>query len=189
MIPAVAQTLAEILAGGTSLIRTEQIDFNHPALRRNAEPGINLYCYDLRVSDRVQPSSHRFELKPSLPRRMPIDSALVWLDVSFLVSAWDDTALGEQHLLSEALKLLLPHRLLKEEFLTPALRGYGSLPLSVCAIHPAQTTALWLALGVPLRPALYVTVTIPVKLHGTTVQAEPALQGGVTHPEPLQVSW
>ena len=67
-------------------------------------------------------------------------------------------------MLSEALKLLLRHRLLPEEVLDPTLRGHGNLQLLVCAIKPLDALALWSALGVRLRPALYVTVTIPLHL-------------------------
>jgi hypothetical protein len=114
-----------------------------------------------------------------------------WFDVSFLVSAWGDTALGEQHLLSEALMLLLPHHFITEELLAPVLRGYGSLPMTVRTIHPIDTVALWSALGVPLRPALYVTVTTPFQLQATSVQAELSLQGGLTdpnYPNPVKAS-
>jgi len=193
MIPAVAQTLAKILAGGTSLISTEQIDFNHPGWRQNTGSGLNLYCYDLRASDRVQHSVRQGKSsnnQGNLHGTTGNDSAK-WFDVSFLVSAWGDTALGEQHLLSEALMLLLPHHFITEELLAPVLRGYGSLPMTVRTIHPIDTVALWSALGVPLRPALYVTVTTPFQLQATSVQAELSLQGGLTdpnYPNPVKAS-
>jgi hypothetical protein len=148
MIPAVAQTLAEILAGGNFLSSTEQIDFNPPLQKPNRGSGLNLYCYDLRENKEIQGASDN--------RGSPI-----WFDISFLVSAWDSTALGEQHLLSEALALLLCHPTLPEEMLVPVLRGCGALPMRVSADGAMDVVALWRALGVPLRPALYVTVTIP----------------------------
>lgn len=188
MIPAVAQTLAKILAGGTSLIGTEQIDFNHPGWRKNNEPGLNLYCYDLRASSPVQPSGRQVE--SSNDRRQPqvttVNDFTTWFDVSFLVSAWDHTALGEQRLLSEALMLLLQHCCLKEEWLAPELCGYGNLLLTVSSVHPTDTVAFWSALGVPLRPALYVTVTIPIKLHNTPPRSELYLAKGMSEPDPLK---
>lgn len=181
MIPAVAQTLANILAGGTSLISTEQIDFNHPGLRQHRELGLNLYCYDLRATSQVQPGECC--ISQGKPRLATVPCSPLWFDVSFLVSAWDDTALGEQRLLSEVLMLLLHHQSLKEEVLAPALRGYGDLPITVSAICPTDTVALWSALSVPLRPALYVTVTTPFNLQSPSVQPELFLQARFTNPE------
>ncbi|HEY9890437.1 MAG TPA: Pvc16 family protein [Candidatus Sericytochromatia bacterium] len=182
MIPAVAQTLARLLAGGTSLITTEQIDFNHPGWRQNTGSGLNLYCYDLRASDPVSPSVRSGNTNNQGKRqgRSGNDRAN-WFDVSFLVSAWGDTALGEQHLLSEALMLLLPHPFITEDLLAPVLRGYGNLPMSVTTIHPTDTAALWSALGVPLRAALCVTVTTPFHLQNNGLQAL-SRQGDLTNP-------
>jgi hypothetical protein len=188
MIPAVAQTLAKILAGGTSLISTEQIDFNHPSWRKNAEPGLNLYCYDLRANSQVQQLKQQVEssYNPGQLQATLVNGATIWFDVSFLVSAWDYTALGEQRLLSETLMLLLQHRCLNEELLAPELRGHGDLYLTVSTAHSPDTAALWSALGVPLRPAVYVTVTIPFTLPGTPANPELYLQGGVIESDPLK---
>ena len=191
MIPAVAQTLAKILAGGTSLISTEQIDFNHPGWRKNTGPGLNLYCYDLRKNSQVQQSKQQVESsdRQSQPQATTVNCSTTWFDVSFLVSAWDYTALGEQRLLSEALMLLLHHHYLKEEFLALELRGYGNLPLTVSTVHPIETAALWSALGVPLRPALYVTMTIPFNSKHTPLNSELYLQEDVIDPDPLKASY
>ena len=56
MLIFVLQTLAEILAGGTSLTSTEQIDFSHPGNRREegAGPTLNLYIFDIRESKQVR---------------------------------------------------------------------------------------------------------------------------------------
>lgn len=188
MIPAVAQTLAKILAGGTSLISTEQIDFNHPSWRKNAEPGLNLYCYDLRANSQVQQLERQVESShnPGKLQATLVNGATIWFDVSFLVSAWDYTALGEQRLLSEALMLLLQHRCLNEELLACELRGHGHLSLTVSTAHSPDTAALWSALGVPLRPALYVTVTIPFTLPDTPANPELYLQGGVIESDQLK---
>jgi len=167
MIPAVAQTLAEILACGTSLSSTEQIDFNPPCLQSAVESGLNLYCYNIRESNPLQPIDPRMALSMTCEERttIPGSSSPIWFDVSFLVSAWDCTALGEQRLLSEALILLLRHRLLREELLAPELRGYGSLPIKIASVSPIDTVALLNSLGVPLRPTLHITVTIPFDLN------------------------
>ncbi|HAJ63747.1 MAG TPA: DUF4255 domain-containing protein [Cyanobacteria bacterium UBA8543] len=188
MIPAVAQTLAKILAGGTSLISTEQIDFNHPGWRKNTGPGLNLYCYDLRVNSQVQQSKQQVESSDnqSQPQLTTVNCSTTWFDVSFLVSAWDYTALGEQRLLSEALMLLLHHHDLKEELLALELRGYGNLPITVSTVHPTETAALWSALGVPLRPAVYVTMTVPFDRKYIPPSSELYFQGGVIDSDPLK---
>jgi hypothetical protein len=157
MIPAATQALAEILAGGISLLSTEQIDFNHPGVNKNLHPRLNLYCYNIRENLYVQQCHTRQLAKQEAESQ----SSTRWFDLSFLVSAWDFTSLGEQRLLSEALRLLLPYHSLREEVLPVVLRGHGELSMTVSAVHPTDAAALWSALGVPLRPALYVTLTIP----------------------------
>ena len=165
MLTSVLQTLAELLAGGTSLSSTEQIDFSRPGSRRDegAGPLLNLYLYDIRESKQVQHSGRQIERKLSEGR---LQAAIVgwppsWFDISLLLTAWDRTALGEHHLLSEALNLLLRHRSLHEEFLAPRLRGYGNLSMTIATALPIELGSLWSALSVPLRPALYITVTVP----------------------------
>jgi hypothetical protein len=161
MIPAATQTLAGILTDGINLLCTEQIDLGHPSVVSNVgqdvSPRLNLYCYNIQESATLARSicQHPAELgiQPSLQTK--------WFDVFFLISAWDYTSLGEQRLLSEALILLLHHHSLREELLAPALRGHGGLTMTLSAVDPVEAAVLWNALGVPLRPALYVTLTIP----------------------------
>lgn len=165
MLVSVLQTLAEILAGGTSLISTEQIDFSRPGSRRDegAGPLLNLYFYDIRESKTVQHSGRQVERhsSESRPQTAKVSWSPNWFDVSLLITAWDRTALGEYHLLTEAMSVLLRHRSLQEHFLTPDLRGYGNLSLSVAIAPPIEIGALWSALSLPLRPALYLTITVP----------------------------
>jgi len=169
MIPAVVQTLAEILSNGTSLISKELIDFSHPQIHPNVRPALNLYCYDVRESSLIQSlgyQSLRIDSKPLLD--IPEPDSPRWFDLSFLISAWDSTALGEQRLLSEALQMLLNYRVLPEEALAPGLRGHGALPIQVSTRALVDITALWRALGVPLRPALHVTVAVPFTCRAST---------------------
>ncbi len=172
MLIYVLQSLAQILAGGTSLASTEQIDFNHLGNRREESsiPTLNLYVYDIRESRQLQHSGRKVD------RRNPrnLQSANVgwnpnWFDVSMLLTAWDRTALGEHYLMSEALSLLLRHRSLEEQFLAPELRRYGNLSMSVALEPPIEVGSLWSALNVPLRPALYLTVTVPIDSQHTPV--------------------
>jgi hypothetical protein len=172
MLIFVVQTLAEILAGGTSLTSTEQIDFSHPIHRREegAGPTLNLYVYDLRENKQIQHSGRQVERKlTSALQPATINWSPSWFDVSILLTAWDRTALGEHHLLSEALNVLLRHRSLQEDFLVPELRGYGNLSMTVALDPPIEIGSLWSALNVPLRTGLYLTVTVPFEPQATVV--------------------
>ncbi|MBD2206110.1 DUF4255 domain-containing protein [Calothrix sp. FACHB-1219] len=172
MLIFVLQTLAEILAGGTSLTSTEQIDFSHPSNRREegAGPTLNLYVYDIRESKQFQQSGRQVERKASRSLQpTSVGWSPNWFDVSMLLTAWDRTALGEHHLLSEALTVLLRHRSLQEDYLVPELRGYGNLALTVALDPPIEIGSLWSALNVPLRSALYITAMIPVEPQTTLV--------------------
>ncbi|AGY59587.1 Pvc16 family protein [Gloeobacter kilaueensis] len=165
MITALVQTLAEILAGGTSLTSTEQIDFAPPGERqtKSGQQGLNVYFYDLRENAQVPQASRQVERRYIDERPLAaVGWTPTWFDASFLITAWDRTVLGEHHLLSEALSLLLRHRSLREDLLAPALRGFGNLTMSVCQVRPMDISTLWLALGAPLRPALMVTITAPI---------------------------
>jgi Pvc16 N-terminal domain/CarboxypepD_reg-like domain len=165
MITALSQTLADILAGGTSLTSTEQIDFAHPGERRliNGGSGLNVYFYDLRESTQVQHSGRQVEHRLTEGRPSAFVGNLpMWFDASFVISAWDRTTLGEHHLFTEALALLLRHRQLREDLLVPTLRGFGNLNMTVCAVRHIDVGALWLALGTPLRPSILVTITAPI---------------------------
>lgn len=180
MIPAVVQTLAQILSNGTSMLSQEQIDFNHPQIHPNVKPALNLYCYDVRKSSLIWRVGHQptwgIGPKPALDTLEP--NSPHWFDLSFLVIAWDCTALGEQRLLSEVLQIFLNYRFLPEELLAPGLRGYGSLPIQVSTKALTDITALWSALGVPLRPALHVTVAVPFTCRPS--KSPPATFGAVT---------
>ncbi len=166
MLIFILQTLAEILAGGTSLTSTEQIEFSHPSNRKEEGGGpiLNLYVYDIRESKQIQHSGRQVERKLTQALQpASVNWSPTWFDVSMLLTAWDRTALGEHYLLSQAISLLLRHRLLKEEFLVPELRGYGNLNMTVSVEPQIEAGSLWSALTIPLRPALYLMVTVPVE--------------------------
>ncbi|MGB3655923.1 MAG: Pvc16 family protein [Rivularia sp. (in: cyanobacteria)] len=164
MLIFVLQTLAEILAGGTSLTSTEQIDFSHPSNHKEAGvgPTLNLYVYDIRESKQMQHSGRQVERKLTQTiQSAPVKWFPTWFDISILLTAWDRTAFGEYHLIGEAITVLLRHRLLREEFLVSELRGYGNLNMTVAVEPQLEAGSLWSALTIPLRPALYLMVTVP----------------------------
>lgn len=171
MLIFVLQTLAEILAGGTSLTSTTQIDFSHPSNRREeaTEPILNVYIYDIRESKQLQHSGRQLERSQTgLRQTANVTWPPTWFEISVLLTAWDKTAFGEHHLLTEALTVLLRHRALKEEFLVSELRGYGNLSMSVSTEPAIEVGSLWSALTVPLRAALFLTITVPFEAQSTT---------------------
>ena len=166
----VLQTLAEIFAGGTSLTSTEQIDFSHPGNRREegAGPTLNLYIYDIRESKQHQQAGRQVERNITRHQQPgTVNWVPSWFDVSLVLTAWDRTTLGEHHFLSEALTVLLRHQTLEEEFLVPELRGYGSLPVTIGIQPSLEVGGIWSALNVPLRSALYFTISVPFNTQPT----------------------
>lgn len=157
MIPAVVQTLTNILAGGTSLGSLEQISLNLPTTPQNMERGLSLYFYDIGKVGTKQTDKQADKHKSDLEAQAK--EAVIWIELSFLVTAYDRTALGAQQLLSEALTLVLQHPLLEEDLLAPVLRGYGNLLLNVNQL--TDIAGLWTALNVPMRPAFSISVTVP----------------------------
>jgi Pvc16 N-terminal domain/CarboxypepD_reg-like domain len=167
MLNSILQTLAEILAGGTTLGSTEQIDFSHPSslMDSNRDAFLNLYLYDVRVNKRMPNAGRQVERSfDGSNASADIRSAPSWFDVSILITARDRTVLGEHNLLSDVLSLLLRYRLLREEFLTSDLRGYGNLSLSVTNDPPIDVASLWSSLSLSIRPAIYLTVTVPLNV-------------------------
>lgn len=82
------------------------------------------------------------------------------IEISFLVVARDWTRLGEQQLLAEAIAYFAEHTEIPEDVLVPALQGHGSIAIEIA--QPIDVIALWRALEVPLQPALYLKVTVPL---------------------------
>jgi Pvc16 N-terminal domain len=169
MLPAVAQTLAGFLAGGMSLISTEDIGFEHPSRRNSQSPSLNLYLYDIQQNSRKIHPARLFQrhsgkngyLNVAVPAN--IDKVRTfWFDASFLLTAQDYTAMGRQRLFSEALSLLIQHSYLPKHFLVPALQGHGDLPLQLKEPSQRDSLSFWQSLGIPRQPALCITVTAPM---------------------------
>ena len=171
MLNSILQTLAGMLANGAVLTSTEQIDFSHPASLENSnrERSLNLYLYDVRSNKKMPNVGRQVERHFDESRQVAkISKAPNWFDVSIVITARDRTVLGEHQLLSETLILLMRSQLLHEDFLTPDLRGHGNLSLSVTASPPINIESLWSSFSVPIRPAIYLTVTAPLNMWRTT---------------------
>ena len=170
MLNSILQALAEMLTNGTVLTSTEQIDFSHPAGLENSnrDQSLNLYLYDIRINKKMPSNGRQIERHFDESRVAKVSRVPSWFDVSIIITARDRTVLGEHQLLSETLLLLMRSRLLHEEFLTPDLRGHGNLSLSVTDDPPIDVGSLWSSLSVPIRPAIYLTVTVPLNLWRTT---------------------
>ncbi len=164
MLNSILQTLAEMLTNGTVLTSTEQINFSHPASLENSnrDLSLNLYLYDVRISKKMPNNGRQVERHFDKLRQVAeVNRAPSWFDVSIVITARDRTVLGEHRLLSETLLLLMRSRVLREEFLTPDLRGHGNLSLSVTGDPPIDVGSLWSSLSISIRPAIYLTVTVP----------------------------
>ncbi len=63
MLNSILQTIAEIVAGGTMLGITKQIDFSHSAnlIDRERTPSLNLYLYDFRPNQRIANTGRQVE--------------------------------------------------------------------------------------------------------------------------------
>ena len=171
MLNSILQTLAEMLANGAVLTSTEQIDFSHPASLENSnrDRSLNLYLYDVRINKKMPSNGRQVERYFDESRQVAkVSKAPSWFDISIVITARDRTVLGEHQLLSETLLLLMRSRLLHEEFLTPDLRGHGNLSLSVTDSPPIDVGSLWSSLSVSIRPAIYLTVTVPLNMWKTT---------------------
>jgi Pvc16 N-terminal domain len=157
MIPAVAQTLARILANGTSLLSTEQIDFNPPNSCLAGRAALTVYCYNIQECDFPGEQSSfanaPVQLKPASVR---------WFELAFLITAWDFTALGEQQLLSEALNSLLCREWFESDRLASELSLGERRMFKIASTETVDPIQLWRSLNLPLRPALYITVTAPL---------------------------
>lgn len=166
MLDSILQTLAELLAGGTALTSTEQIDFSHPsAFLSGAGKGasLNLYLYDVRASRQLPVMGRQVERSFEGGRPVAnIQRGANWFDVSMMLTVRDRTVLGEHRLFSEALSLLMCHPCLREEFLAQDLQGYGNLSLSISREPPIDVGSLWSSLSTSIRPAIYLTVTVPL---------------------------
>jgi Pvc16 N-terminal domain/Carboxypeptidase regulatory-like domain len=189
MLNSILQTLAEMLAGGTVLTSTEQIDFSHPSSLGNSsrELSLNLYLYDVRVSKKMPNTGRQVERRFESSHQMAdVSRAPRWFDISILITACDRTVLGEHNLLSETLLLLMQSSQLREEFLTPDLRGHGNLSLSVTNDPPIDVASLWSSLSISIRPAIYLTVTVPLNLwKKATVPLVTERQFGVNNSIPV----
>ncbi|RUT01465.1 hypothetical protein DSM106972_065620 [Dulcicalothrix desertica PCC 7102] len=164
MLNSILQTLAEMLASGGILTSTEQINFSPPSSLENSnkELLLNLYLYDVRISKKIPNNGRHVERYFDDSRQVAeICRAPSCFDISIVITAHDRTVLGELHLLSETLLLLMRNRLLQEEFLTPDLRGHGNLSLSVTSDPPVNVESIWSSFSIPVRPAIYLTVTVP----------------------------
>ena len=170
MIPAVAQTLANILVAGTSITSAEQIDFGYPHTEQNSRTCLNLFFYSIQESQQ-SPTSTPVSSQPERSSAAQTLVSVVWFDLLFLLIACDRTSLGEQRLLSEALTLLRCYQTLPEAALAPSLQGYDALPFSASTVQLSEMVALWNALQCPLRPALRLSVTAPLELNSMALPA------------------
>lgn len=152
MIPAIIQTLTEMLKENSPLIKAVNIDLNHPETRQDIRPALSLYLYELNRSQ-LHPQKNQ-------PAQFDTENFIIdWYDLSFVIIPWDWTVLGQCQLLSEVLKSLIPNQSIAQEKLAPELRGFGDLTLRIATSVPDKRwdlTRAWLRF-----PALFITVRTP----------------------------
>lgn len=160
MISAATRTLASLIVKNDegSPIDENALSFDHPQVQHSVKPNVNLYCYYLQPSDCYV---HEQKAPTELETSSLEASSEQWFDLAFLVSATDHTVLGEQHLLSEVLSILAQHKFVPEQYLAPAVRGKGQIPIQISSISRVDPFKLWQVLQVPLQLSLHVTLTVP----------------------------
>jgi Pvc16 N-terminal domain len=162
MIPAVAQTLASILADRTSLRSTEQIDFNPPNPALIGKAALTVYCYHIQACSPApfEPPCDR-DCHPWLAVHSTALSQ-PWFELLFLITAWDFTILGEQQLMSEALSALLCQEWVYRDRQSPDAQHHEDILFKVSSTPTVDPIQLWQSLNVPLRPAIYITISVPL---------------------------
>jgi hypothetical protein len=133
-------------------------------------PAIDLFLYDVRENRELR--SNEFAIERSgdgnsaTKKRPPAR-----IDCSYLVTAWasesaPNPAQDEHRLLGEAMKVLLRHRKIPDEFLQGSLAGQEP-PVRALPLQPGQLQSLgefWQALGGKPKAALNYTLTVTVDL-------------------------
>lgn len=130
MIPAVARALADILAGNAPSIGTNPIDFDRPKQEREKESRLqsrlNLYCYELR------PTEKRLSFTPDIREKQKTreePKKIVWLNICFLITAWDCTTVGDRHLVSAAVTQVLNYHSLVAKSMDDSRQPYQVMEL------------------------------------------------------------
>lgn len=169
MLTSILLALAEDLAGGiTTLINTEQIDFNHPASISDKDRLLNVYLYDIRKSKQMAHSPNRQvdrHFTGDKQGKAAVSYSPTWFDISIIITAIDRTnAFNEIHLFDEVFSFFLRHKSLAEARLPPELQGHGDLSMSIFLDPPIELGGLWSTLSAPMRPTIHLTIPVPIDL-------------------------
>jgi hypothetical protein len=166
MIRDLSQTLAALLSQPNlpAELATTQIVFDRPTQTFNpTQTVIDLFLYDIRENLELRSS------EPEINRingQATILSPPMRVDCTYLITAWpvsgSEIALKEHRLLSQVLQVLSRYNTIPEAFLRGSLTGQKpSLPLKISSVDGLKNPAeFWAALGIPLRAAIAVTITI-----------------------------
>lgn len=208
MIAAVHETLRTLMMGKGGFDSSEvELLFDPPIKERtNAllRPAISFFLLgmqentELRQANRQTVRGENGAVHRMPPRRF---------DLRYLVSAFATESADEQTLLWRTLVILLQHQNLPQEMLPDLLR-ITDIPIATKILPEGEAGArpleYWNALGLPPRPGLIYSVTVPVDLEFTLrsplvltrtlrVNADPAAErfhiGGVVRaPEGVPIS-
>jgi hypothetical protein len=175
-----------------SLAGVSQVGFEPPnedwrsAVAAAGEERLNLYLYDMKENRRLRTNERQRETHQGWERETPAPPRL---DCHYLATAWSPVTFSpptveptrDEHLrLYDVAEVLLRHRALAPAEVyqsgvvipsgrtlssVPASLREGELPLQVAqAEGAANLSEFWSTMKVSWRPALHVTVTVPVLL-------------------------
>ena len=127
-------------------------------------PAINLFLFDIQENTELrQGDFERSRNNGRGERRAPLRRFALHYMVSALTTAIED----EHELIWRVLLTLVRHPQFPVEMLSEGLRSLEPAPITkVCQSDEGQRlSGIWTALGVPLHPALYYVVTVPVDMN------------------------
>ncbi len=132
-------------------------------------PAIDLFLYDIR--ENLELRNNEVYLERRSDGSSTKIQAPVRIDFSYLITAWPspnvpDPEEDEHRLLGEAMRVLLRHRTIPEEFLQGPLAGQQP-PLPVSSLQPGRLQSMgefWQALGGKPKAALNYQITVSVEV-------------------------
>lgn len=147
------------------LLRAADISFQAPDKYFSpTQNTVDLFLYEVRENrDLRDPTPILVKTGNTYTRQL----APVRMDCSYILTAWsnqvgDAQVAAEHQLLAEALQWLMGFPTIPDNFLQGSLvNSIYSPPMFIAQVDPNQHAGdFWYALGIPPRPAFYLTVTL-----------------------------
>lgn len=172
MFPEIHDTFTALLSRYGKIDPLEvEVTFEPPTRERVQSllrPAINFFLLEIQENTDLRQTNRQTIREPGQAlHRMPSRR----FDLRYMVSALATVVEDEHLLLWRTLTTLLKYDRFPDDVLSEALRGLDPLP-TARVLRPEEGPRMldyWSALGVPPRPALLYTVTVPVDLEITDV--------------------